>query len=117
MDHEVSKDDNPNSLNLEQQHILESFIRLYYPRPKDPSEIAITDQSIAAVRENLTEGFGLKLEEPHEFFAVMAGFLAATDKIVRLSEIGIAPSVGAEVLRHSLAGLAPHKLTPNNQPE
>jgi hypothetical protein len=103
---------NPEGLNPHQKLILEGFVKAYYPNPQTAQEFAAYDQSIASMRENITGGFGLKMETPQEFYAVMAGLSAATDKMVKLIEMGLPAETASKVLRHSLAGLSPQEIKP-----
>lgn len=112
MSHEIRNPSNPEGLDPIQALIMVGFVQAYYPNPRTPQESAAYDQSVASMRENITEGFGLPMEAPHEFYAVMAGLSAATDKMVKLIEMGLPAQTASEVLRHSLAGLAPQELKP-----
>lgn len=103
---------NPDGLTHQQAIILEGFSQAYKPNPRTTQETAAYDQSIASMRENITEGFGLELNTPSEFYSVMAGLCAATDKMERLIGMGVAPDMAAKVLRHSLAGLMPESGDP-----
>lgn len=54
-------------LNPHQYLIIQGFVDAYYPQPGSPQESAAYDQSIASMRENITDGFGLSMETPREF--------------------------------------------------
>jgi hypothetical protein len=115
MSPEVPNPSNPEDLSPQQSLILEGFVQAYYPKPRTPQESAAYDQSVASMKENITDGFGLEMETPQEFYTVMAGLSAATDKMVKLVEMGLPAQTASEVLRHSLAGLAPQELKPQSR--
>lgn len=94
-----------SDLSPQQQLILESFVADH--ELTNPQETSHGDQASAEIREALTWGFDLKLEDPKEYYDVMAGIAVATTKMEKLIEMGLDPETAAWAVRVSLAALRP----------
>lgn len=99
--------DNPDVLTAHQSALLDCFANAYTPNPATPQETALFDQTTTDMRETITSVYGQSIATKKEFYAVMAGVSAATDKMEMILGMGLPASLASRMIRQSLAGLIP----------
>ncbi len=109
----ASGEQEPSRLTLSQSSILEGFVSHYVENSNsEPTFTGYYDQASAFVRNTIVEKFGLALDTPEQYYAVMAGLSVGTVWIEGLVAQGLSVNDAAEVMRISLARLYPG--IPNN---